>query len=114
MTAATGSGDTECPSPPISPQLLPWYVCLTKPRREAFAVRKFEEQGCEVFLPRLTQWQKNKDAWTGKQQVMSPRHGFFRYGRLGVTGLVTFGNVHAMLDEASWAAKSPWSYRPGP
>ena len=100
---------------PIPPPSIAWYVCLTKPRREAFAVRKLEEQGYEVFLPLLTQWQKNKDGWTKKQQVMFPRYGFVRCGRPGqsiapirstpgVTGLVTFGNVPATLDEATLAA----------
>ena len=32
----------------LSP-LQPWYVCLTKPRREALAVRKLEEQGYGGF-----------------------------------------------------------------
>ncbi len=88
----------------------PWYVCLTKPRREALAVRKLEEQGYEVFLPLLTQWEKKKAGWTRKQQVMFPRYGFVRCSRSGqsiapirstpgVTGLVTFGNVPATLQE---------------
>lgn len=97
------------------PPSIPWYVCLTKPRREAFAVRKLEEQGYEVLLPLLTQWQKSRDGWTKKQQVMFPRYGFVRCGRPGqsiapirstpgVTGLVTFGNVPATLDEATLEA----------
>ena len=88
----------------------PWYVCLTKPRREALAVRKLEEQGYEVFLPLLTQWEKKKVGWTRKQQVMFPRYGFVRCSRSGqsiapirstpgVTGLVAFGNVPATLQE---------------
>jgi transcriptional antiterminator RfaH len=68
---------------PIPPPSIPWYVCLTKPRREAFAVRKLEEQGYEVLLPLLTQWQKSRDGWTKKQQVMFPRYGFVRCGRPG-------------------------------
>jgi GDPmannose 4,6-dehydratase len=47
----------------------PWYVCFCKPRREAFALRKLEEQGYDVFLPLLTRWEKAKDGWQPQQQV---------------------------------------------
>lgn len=88
-----------------------WYVCLTKPRQEALAVRKLEEQAYEVFVPMLTQWEKKKDGWAKKQQVMFPRYGFVRCGRPeqsigpirstpGVTGLVAFGGIPATLDES--------------
>lgn len=88
-----------------------WYVCLTKPRQEPLAVRKLEEQGYEVFLPMRTQWEKRKDGWAKKLQVMFPRYGFVRCGRPeqsigpirstpGVTGLVAFGGIPATLDEA--------------
>ncbi|WP_291991122.1 transcription termination/antitermination NusG family protein [Candidatus Accumulibacter sp. ACC007] len=93
----------------------PWYVCLCKPRREALAVRKLEEQGYEVFLPMLTQWEKAKAGWTKRQQVMFPRYSFVRCGRPeqsigpirstpGVSGLVSFGGIPATLDEATLAA----------
>ncbi len=89
----------------------PWYVCFCKPRREAFALRKLEEQGYDVFLPLLTRWEKAKDGWKPQQQVMFPRYCFLRCGRAGqsiapirstpgVSGLVTFGNQPATLDEA--------------
>ena len=92
-----------------------WYVCLTKPRQEALAVRKLEEQAYEVFLPMLTRWEKKKDGWAKKQQVMFPRYGFVRCGRPeqsigpirstpGVTGLVSFGSIPATLDEATLEA----------
>jgi transcriptional antiterminator RfaH len=101
--------------PAIPPTQRPWYVCFTKPRREALALRKLEEQGYEVFLPLLTQWEKARDGWTRKQQVMFPRYAFVRCGRLeqsiapirstpGVTGLVTFGTIPATLDEATLEA----------
>ncbi|MCB1965825.1 MAG: hypothetical protein KDI64_07195 [Candidatus Accumulibacter sp.] len=102
--------------PANSPPEKPWYVCLCKPRREALAVRKLEEQGYEVYLPMLTQWQKTREGWTKKKpQVMFPRYSFVRCARLeqsiapirstpGVTGLVTFGTIPATLDEATLAA----------
>lgn len=87
-----------------------WYVCQTKPRQEALAVRKLEEQGYEVFLPMLTTWQKMKQGWRRQEQVMFPRYGFVRCTRPdqsiapirstpGVTGLVTFGNIAATIEE---------------
>jgi transcriptional antiterminator RfaH len=91
-------------------------VCLLhQAPREALALRKLEEQGYEVFLPLLTQWEKARDGWTRKQQVMFPRYAFVRCGRLeqsiapirstpGVTGLVTFGTIPATLDEATLEA----------
>ncbi|WP_374690222.1 transcription termination/antitermination protein NusG [Accumulibacter sp.] len=96
--------------PLTTPTANPWYVCFCKPRRESFALRKLEEQGYEVFLPLLTQWEKARDGWQKKQQVMFPRYCFLRCGRPGqsvapirstpgVSGLVTFGNLPATLDE---------------
>ncbi|WP_291994297.1 transcriptional activator RfaH [Candidatus Accumulibacter sp. ACC003] len=93
----------------------PWYVCLSKPRREAVAVRKLEEQGYEVFLPMLTRWEKARGGWKKQQEVMFPRYCFVRCGRPeqsiapirstpGVTGLVSFGTVPATLDDATLAA----------
>lgn len=87
----------------------PWYVCQTKPRQEALAVRKLEEQGYQVFLPMLTTWQKMKQGWRRNEQVMFPRYGFVRCAHPeqsiapirstpGVTGLVTFGNAPARID----------------
>jgi len=98
------------------PSAKPWYVCLCKPRREALAVRKLEEQGYEVFLPMLTQWQEARSGWIRKKpQVMFPRYGFVRCGRPeqsiapirstpGVSGLVRFGAFPATLDDATLAA----------
>lgn len=88
----------------------PWYVCQTKPRQEALAVRKLEEQGYLVFLPMLATWQKTKQGWRKQEQVMFPRYSFVRCAHPeqsiapirstpGVTGLVTFGNIPATIDE---------------
>ena len=99
----------------ILPPGTPWYVCLTKPRREALAVRKLNEQGYEVFLPMLTQWEKTRAGWTKRQQVMFPRYSFVRCARPeqsigpirstpGVSGLVSFGAIPATLDDTTLAA----------
>jgi hypothetical protein len=34
----------------------PWYVCVTKPRQESYAVDKLAEQGYELYLPMLPSW----------------------------------------------------------
>ncbi|WP_300455452.1 transcription termination/antitermination NusG family protein [Accumulibacter sp.] len=90
-----------------------WYVCLTKPRQELFAVRKLEEQGYQVFLPMLVRWERSKNSgWARKPQVMFPRYAFVRCRRVeqsiapirstpGVSGLVAFGNTPATLDDAT-------------
>jgi transcriptional antiterminator RfaH len=87
-----------------------WYVCQTKPRQESLALRKLEEQGYQVYLPLLAVWKKHKDGWQKNDQVMFPRYAFVRCGRTGqsiapirstpgVTGLVSFGNVPACIDD---------------
>jgi len=98
-------------APPASRQpLLPrdWYVCLTKPRQERYAVDKLQEQGYEVWLPLLDQWARRSGAWRKNQIVMFPRYAFVRPTRAeqgvgairstpGVTTLVRFGPVLACL-----------------
>ena len=95
--------------------LSPWYVCLTKPRQEAYAVSKLREQGYEVYLPLLEGWARRGGRWTKKQSVMFPRYAFVRPRRLGqsvaairstpgVTSLVRFGPVLAHLSHERLAA----------
>lgn len=87
-----------------------WYVCYTKPRQEPLARIKLQEQGYEVYLPMLPKWDRKSGAWCRTEQVMFPRYGFVRCGRLGqsiapirntpgVTGLVRFGVIPATLSE---------------
>jgi len=87
----------------------PWYVCQTKPRQEQVAMRKLAEQGYEVFLPMLTQWERKKSTWHRLERVMFPRYSFVRCGRSeqgispirstpGVSDLVRFGTTLALLD----------------
>ncbi len=60
----------------------------------------------------LTRWERKKEGWAKKQQVMFPLYGFVRCSRPeqsigpirstpGVTGLVAFGSIPATLDEAT-------------
>ncbi|MDS4050621.1 transcription termination/antitermination protein NusG [Accumulibacter sp.] len=113
MTADPNKPD---PSPPsLVASGSPWYVCFTKPRQEAVAVRKLEEQGYEVFLPTFVEWISGPKGWRTRRQAMFPRYGFVRCGRPGqsvapirstpgVTGLVRFGFILATLDERTVAA----------
>ncbi len=86
-----------------------WYVCLTKPRREAHAVLKLREQGYDTYLPRLTLWARHKGAWQKREQIMFPRYLFLCCTRPGqglapirntpgVTGLVRFGLEPSTID----------------
>ena len=87
-----------------------WYVCQTKPRQEAKGVARLTEQGYEIYLPMLTQWERKKGVWLRKDQVMFPRYCFVRCGRSrqsigpirstpGVIGLVRFGSEVATLGD---------------
>lgn len=87
----------------------PWYVCLTKPRREDHAATRLREQGYEVYLPLIFHWVRRKGAWTRCRQAMFPRYLFLRCGRPnqglapvrstpGVSALIRFGLLPATLD----------------
>jgi len=93
---------------PAEQALSPWYVCLTKPRQEAYAVSKLREQGYEVYMPLLEGWARRAGRWTKTQSVMFPRYAFVRPGEPGqgvaairstpgVTSLVKFGPVLALI-----------------
>ena len=86
----------------------PWYVCVTKPRREPYAATKLQEQGYEFYLPMLVSWARKSGVWCKHQTVMFPRYGFVRPATVGqaigpvrstpgVTGLVKFGPILACL-----------------
>ena len=101
--------------PSISQARWPWYVCLTKPRREAYAVLKLREQGYETYVPMLASWTRRDSQWCNKQSVMFPRYVFVRPDRPGqgvgpvrstpgVSTLVKFGPVLACLPPEKLAA----------
>lgn len=87
-----------------------WFVCLTKPRQERYAVAKLGEQGYQVYLPLLDSWARRAGKWCKKQSVMFPRYAFVRPAvpghsispvrcTPGVTTLVKFGPVLARLPD---------------
>lgn len=103
------------PNAQMADKARPWYVCLTKPRQEAYALAKLREQGYELYLPMLESWARRAGHWTRKQSVMFPRYIFVRPGRPnqgvwavrstpGVTALVSFGPVLAVLSHEQMAA----------
>lgn len=92
-----------------------WFVCLTKPRQEAYAVVKLGEQGYQVYLPLLDSWVRRAGKWCRKQSVMFPRYAFVRpaapehsispvRSTPGVTTLVKFGPVLARLPDSKLLA----------
>lgn len=92
-----------------------WFVCLTKPRQEAYAVAKLGEQGYQVYLPLLDSWVRRAGKWCRKQSVMFPRYAFVRpavpehsispvRSTPGVTTLVKFGPVLARLPDSKLLA----------
>lgn len=87
----------------------PWYVCMSKPRREIYAAGRLQEQAYEIYLPMLTLWTRKQGRWEKTEQVMFPRYLFVRcysheqsIGPIrstpGVTGLVLFGMIPATLN----------------
>lgn len=106
-TAGSRAGSTTSPRP--------WYVFLSKPRQEAYAFSKLQEQGYEVLLPQMQSWVRQAGGWRVKSTVMFPRYGFVRprgpeqsVGQVrstpGVTCLVRFGPVLACMSAQKFDA----------
>jgi transcriptional antiterminator RfaH len=85
-----------------------WYVCHTKPRQEAVAQARLQEQGYQVYLPELTRWVRHARGWQRSRSALFPRYAFVRPGQPGqsiapvrstpgVTTLVSFGHQLAQL-----------------
>ena len=96
---------------PDSLDTRPWYVCYTKPRQEALAFARLQEQHYELYLPELVSWARQGGQWQRRSQPMFPRYLFVRPAHAqqaigpirstpGVTKLVTFGPVIACLSAA--------------
>jgi transcriptional antiterminator RfaH len=118
--ACHAAADSGCPKPSRSSTQLQgvmggWYVCLTKPRQEAYAVAKLAEQGYQVYLPLLDSWARRAGKWCKKQSVMFPRYAFVRpqqpghsiapvRSTPGITSLVKFGPVLATLPHSKLQA----------
>ena len=103
------------PAPPHAQAPGAWYLCVSKPRQEAYARERLLEQGFEVFVPELAVWARRQGAWECRKVVMFPRYVFFRPGRQGqapgpaastpgVSHLVRFGQVLACMPERTLCA----------
>jgi transcriptional antiterminator RfaH len=99
----------------VTPSDIPWFVCLTKPRQEAYASLKLREQGYEIYVPMFESWARRAGQWCKKQNVMFPRYAFVRpawpgqsvapvRSTPGISTLVKFGPVLATLPVEKLAA----------
>lgn len=90
-----------------------WYVAYTKPRLEHVAQVNLEQQGFRVYLPRFkTLVRKTGCPAAVTYPPMFPRYVFFQPQRpeqslatvrstRGVSTLLRFGNLAAMLDDCA-------------
>jgi transcriptional antiterminator RfaH len=103
------------PAPAKTQALGVWYLCVSKPRQEAYARERLLEQGFQVFLPELAVWAHRQGTWQCRKLAMFPRYVFFKPGRPeqapgpaastpGVSHLVRFGQVLACMPEQTLCA----------
>jgi len=89
-----------------------WYLVYTKPRQESSALENLVRQGFECFLPLISVEKLRRKLIVAVQEPLFPRYLFIRLdasqeGRswnpirstIGVSRLVSFGQVPAKLDD---------------
>ena len=87
-----------------------WRAVLCRPRQERKAEAQLENQGFEVFLPRMRGRTRYRGKWMTRVEALFPRYLFIRLEEFaddwstirstrGVVGLVRFGNEFPTLDE---------------
>ena len=87
-----------------------WHAVLCKPRREEVAAANLENQGYEVYLPRLTLLKRRAGRWTEMIEPLFPRYLFIHHrdsnkslapvrSTLGVKDFVRFHNTPAVVPE---------------
>jgi transcriptional antiterminator RfaH len=94
-----------------------WFLIHTKIRQERVALENLERQGFECFLPLIRAEKLRRGALQIVQEVLFPRYLFIRLGTglgsqswapirstLGVSRLVTFGQIPAKIDDDLVAA----------
>ncbi len=94
-----------------------WYLIHTKIRQERVALENLERQGFECFLPLIRAEKRRRGALQIVQEALFPRYLFIRLGTgleaqswasirstLGVSRLVTFGQIPAKIDDDLIAA----------
>jgi transcriptional antiterminator RfaH len=94
-----------------------WYLIHTKIRQERVALENLERQGFECFLPLIRAEKLRPGALQVVKEALFPRYLFIRLGTglesqswapirftLGVSRLVTFGQIPAKIDDELIAA----------
>jgi transcriptional antiterminator RfaH len=94
-----------------------WYLIHTKIRQERVALENLERQGFECFLPLIRAEKLRRGKLQILQEALFPRYLFIRLGiglesqswapirsTLGVSRLVTFGQIPAKIDDELIAA----------
>lgn len=88
-----------------------WYVVHTKPRQEQRALENLERQGFQAWLPTIEMEKLRRGKLTQVIEPMFSRYLFIRLDKtqsnwspirstLGVSKLVSFGNVPAVVPDA--------------
>jgi transcriptional antiterminator RfaH len=89
-----------------------WHLIHSKIRQESVALTQLERQGFECFLPQIRAEKLRRGVLVTDLEPLFPRYLFVRLGTglaaqswapirstIGVSRLVTFGNVPARLDD---------------
>jgi transcriptional antiterminator RfaH len=101
-----------------------WYVIHTKPRQEQRALENLQRQGFEAWLPMIALEKVRRSRLTQVTEPMFSRYLFIRLdttqtnwspirSTLGVSKLVSFGNVPAAVPDAlidmlrEWPPRTP-------
>ena len=88
-----------------------WRAVLCRPRQERKAEAHLENQGFEVFLPRMRSRLRHGGQWISRVEALFPRYLFINLEAFaddwstirstrGVIGLVRFGNEFPTLDDS--------------
>ena len=99
-----------------------WYLVHSKPRQEALALEQLLAQGYHAWLPqlkRLSTKRRQRSEGLFAWEPLFPRYVFFRPGTasqsiaparstLGVTRLVTFGHVPALMPHGRLQELATW------
>ena len=87
-----------------------WHAVLCKPRREEVAATNLENQGYEIYLPRLVTLRRRTGRWTEIIEPLFPRYLFINSGdsekslapvrsTLGVTDFIRINTTPAVVPE---------------
>jgi transcriptional antiterminator RfaH len=88
-----------------------WYLIYTKPRQERLARENLERQGYPAYLPLVAARRRREGRIVTVTEALFPRYLFVRLSpewddwrpirsTLGVTALVSFGNIPARVPDA--------------